>query len=137
MTRDKLGRAVMLLLLVLSLGAFADGLRRMAVAGSDRIWIETWRTFAYVVFSGLFAILAWRPRQSPGIWELVFAHKTAVVLYGLTLGGVPEARAAMAVDALLVLLTAVGWGLTRGWKSWQTAQVLQLDTDRSRPLVDP
>ena len=126
MTRDKLGRAVMLLLLVLSLGAFADGLRRMGVAGSDRIWIETWRTFAYVVFSGLFAILAWRPRQSPGIWELVFAHKTAVVLYGLTLGDVPEARAAMAVDTLLVLLTAVGWWLTRGWKSWQTAHVPQL-----------
>ena len=56
----------------------------MAAAGSDRIWIETWRTFAYIVFGGLFVILAWRPQHSPGIWELVFAHKSGVVLYGLT-----------------------------------------------------
>ena len=123
MTRDKLGRGVMWLLAVLTLAAFADGLRRMGAAGPDRIWIETWRTFAYVVFGGLFAILAWRPRQSPGIWELVFAHKTAVVLYGLTLGDVPEARAAIAVDTFLVLLIAVGWWLTRGWESWKNAEV--------------
>src|SRR5262249_62276627 len=116
MTRDKLGRGVMWLLVVLSLAAFADGLRRMGAAGADRIWIETWRTFAYVVFSGLFAILAWRPRQSPGIWELVFAHKNAVVLYGLTLGDVPEEHAAVAVDTVLVMLIAAGRGITREWR---------------------
>jgi hypothetical protein len=100
----------MWLLVMLTLAAFADGLRRMAEAGSSRVWIETWRTFAYVVFAGLFAILAWRPVQSPGIWELVFAHKTAVVLDGLTLGDVPEAHTPIAVDAVLVLLIAVGIG---------------------------
>jgi hypothetical protein len=113
----------MWLLVVLTLIAFADGLRRMAGAGSDRVWIETWRTFAYIVFAGLFAILAWRPRHSPGIWELVFAHKSAVVLYGLTLGDVQEARAAIVVDTVLVLLIAVGWWLTRGWESWKNARV--------------
>jgi hypothetical protein len=116
----------MWLLVVLTLVAFADGLRRMGAAWSDRIWIETWRTFAYVVFAGLFAILAWRPRQSPGIWELVFAHKTAVVLYGLPLGDVPEAHVAIAVDAVLVLLIAVGWWLTRGWESWRRLKVQQV-----------
>jgi hypothetical protein len=123
MTRDKLGRGLMWLLVVLTPIAFADGLRRMAGVGSDRVWIETWRTFAYVVFAGLFAILAWRPRQSPGIWELVFAHKSAVVLYGLTLGDVKEARLAIVVDTVLVVLMAVGWWLTRGWESWKNARV--------------
>ena len=55
--------------------------------------------------------------------ELVFAHKTAVVLYGLTLGDVAEAHAAIAVDTVLVLLIAVGWWLTRGWESWKNAEV--------------
>jgi hypothetical protein len=35
----------------------------MSIANADRIWVETWRTFAYVVFAGLFAILAWKPRR--------------------------------------------------------------------------
>jgi hypothetical protein len=37
MTRDKLGRGVTWLLVVLTLAAFADDLRRMGTAGSDRI----------------------------------------------------------------------------------------------------
>src|SRR5215469_11436328 len=37
MTRDNLGRGVMWLLAVLTLAAFADGLRRMGAAGPDRI----------------------------------------------------------------------------------------------------
>src|SRR5215510_6095797 len=106
MTRDKLGRGVMWLLVVLTLAAFADGLRRMGAAGADRIWIETWRTFAYVVFGGLFAILGWRPRHSPGIWELGFAPSTAALRYGIMLGDVPEAHAAIAVDTVLFRLIA-------------------------------
>lgn len=41
MTRDRLGRSVMWLLVVLTLAAFADDLLRMGAAGSGRIWIET------------------------------------------------------------------------------------------------
>ena len=37
MTRDRLGRGVMWLLVVLTLAAFADGLLRIGAAGSDRI----------------------------------------------------------------------------------------------------
>jgi hypothetical protein len=36
------------------------------------------------------------------------------VLYGLTLGDVPEAHAAIAVDIVLILLIVVGWWLTLG-----------------------
>jgi hypothetical protein len=128
MTRDTLGRGLMWLLVVLTLAAFADGLRRMGKAGPDRIWIETWRTFAYVAFGGLFAILAWRPQHSPGIWELVFAHKAGVVLYGLTLGDVPEAPIAIVVDTVLVVVMTAGWWLTRGWKSWRNARIEQSHT---------
>jgi hypothetical protein len=42
------------------------------------------RTVAYMMFAGLFAILALRPRNSPAIWELTFSHKLAVVLFAAT-----------------------------------------------------
>ena len=115
---DRIGRIVLGLLVAMTFVAFADGVRRMGLAGSDRIWVETWRTFAYLVFAGLFAILAWRPRTSPGLWELTFGHKIAVVLFGLTLGNVAEAHLAIAVDAVLVVLIVLAWWLCRGWLSW-------------------
>lgn len=121
MTRDRIGRLLMWFVAALTMIAFADGLRRMALVGPDRIWVETWRTFAYVVFAGLFSLLALRPRETLGLWELTFAHKIAVVLFGLTLGNVPEAQVAMVVDAVLVVLIAVSWWLCRGWVTWSKA----------------
>ena len=107
--------------------AFADGLRRMSIANVDRIWVEMWRTFAYVVFAGLFAILALKPRSSPGVWELTFGHKTAVVLFGVRLGDqVPEVSLAVKIDFLLVVLIALAWVLCRGWLSWSSKTTVQL-----------
>lgn len=121
MRTDRIGRLIMAGLMLLTLLAFADGLRRMSMANVDRIWVETWRTFAYVVFAGLFAILAWKPRSSPGLWELTFGHKTAVVLYGLWLGDkVPEVSLAIKIDFMLVVLIAVAWLLCRGWLGWSS-----------------
>lgn len=72
-----------------------------------------------MVFAGLFAILTWKPRSSPGLWELTFGRKTAVVLYGLWLGeSVPEVSLAVKIDLLLVVLIAIAWVLCRGWRSW-------------------
>lgn len=121
MRTDRIGRLIMAGVVLLTLLAFADGLRRMSMASVDRIWVETWRTFAYVVFAGLFAILAWKPRSSPGLWELTFGHKTAVVIFGLWLGDkVPEVSLAIKIDFLLVVLIAVAWVLCRGWFSWSS-----------------
>ena len=121
MRRDRIGRLILALLVLLTLLAFADGLRRMSTANVDRVWVETWRTFGYVVFAGLFAILAWKPRLSPGVWELTFGHKSAVVLFGVWLGEkVPEVSLAVKIDFLLVVLIAIAWVLCRGWLSWSS-----------------
>lgn len=119
MRRDRIGRLILAAVVFLTLAAFADGLRSISIAKVDRIWVETWRTFAYVVFAGLFAILAMKPRSSPGIWELAFGHKTAVVLFGVWLGDrVPEVSLAVKIDFLLVVLILFAWVLCRGWLSW-------------------
>jgi hypothetical protein len=121
MWKDRLGRALMGLLVVLTMAAFVDGLKRMGVAPTNRIWIETWRTFAYLMFAGLFGLLALRPRNSPAIWELTFGHKSAVVIFGLWLGNaVPEVSLAVKMDGALVVFIATAWTLCRGWLSWTT-----------------
>lgn len=119
--KDKIGRALMTVVALLTVAAFVDGLRRMGLANPDRIWVETWRTFGYVVFVGLFTLLALRPRNFPALWELVMAHKLSVSLFGLWLGSaVPEVSVAVKMDLLLVGLIAPAWVLCRGWMGWST-----------------
>jgi len=113
--RDTTGRGAMILTALSTLVAFADGLGRMRAASDDRLWIEGWRTFGYVVFARLFALLAARPRRSPGIWELTFGHKLAMVIYGAAIGDVREAVIASRIDLGVVAMITLGWVLCRGW----------------------
>ncbi len=39
--------------------------------------------FGFVVFVGLFALVAWRPRRIPGVSELTFGHKLSMAVAGL------------------------------------------------------
>lgn len=117
--REKVGRALLATVVLMTLVALIDGLQRMGAAAADRIWVETWRTFGYVVFAGLFALLGLRPRNLPGLWELVMLHKFAVSAAGLWLGNaVPEVSIAVKIDLVLVALIAASWVLCRGWMSW-------------------
>jgi len=117
--REKFGRAFITIVALLTVAAFVDGVHRMVLAGTDRIWVETWRTFGYVVFAGLFTLLALRPRNMPALWELTMAHKLGVTLFGLWLGNdVPEVAVAVKMDFLLVVLIGSAWVLCRGWLSW-------------------
>lgn len=117
---DRIGRGLMWVNFAATLVAFADGVNRMVNATDDRLWVEGWRTFAYLVFAGLFALIAVRPRGQRGLWELILGHKTALVVFAVLLGNVPEARLAGLVDFALVLLTAMAYALCRGWRAWRT-----------------
>ena len=89
--RDHVARGLMLLFALGALTAFASALPAVQAAGADTVWLETWRLFGFAVFAGLFALLAWRPRALPGIWELVFLHKAAMATAALFLAGAREA----------------------------------------------
>lgn len=117
--RDRLGRGLMWLAALGALGAFAGSLTAVRQAGPDSVWLETWRMFGFAVFAGLFALVAWRPRRNPGVWELAFGHKLAMTVAALFLAPAPEARAAGLVDAGLAGLIAVAYICTRGWQAWR------------------
>src|SRR4051812_15432864 len=88
---DTIGRALLWLATVATLIAFIGSFWIVADASDDRIWVEFWRTTAYGVFAGLFAMLALAPRTRWGVWELVFAQKVTVTAFGLLIGNVNEA----------------------------------------------
>lgn len=122
MLRDRIGRALLIVASVAALGAALVSVIALDAAPRDRLWVELWRATALPVFAGLFALLAWRPRQSPLVWELVFAHKAAMAALGSALPHIPEATDAAVVDLGLCVILISAWILTTGWMSWRSAR---------------
>ncbi|MDD7966014.1 hypothetical protein [Actinomycetospora lemnae] len=118
-TADRVGRGLLVLDALAALAAFAGGLAAVATAPPDLLVVEGWRTFGYLVFVGLWTMLVLRPRGAPGVWELVFLHKIAMVVFALVVLDAPGAVTALGVDAVLIVTTAVAYVLTRGWLSWR------------------
>lgn len=79
--------------------------------------VESWRMWGVLVFGGLFALLALRPRRSPGVWELVILHKAATAAT-LVAGGVADALTVALVDGALAIMTVVSYLLARGYSGW-------------------
>ena len=116
---DRIGRFISGLNALLALGAFASGVAQMINAAPDDLIVETWRAFGFIVFAGLWTIVAIWPRRTPGIWELILFHKTAMTIFALIVIGVPDAATTAAVDAAVVALTAASYVLNRGWLAWR------------------
>jgi hypothetical protein len=117
--QDRFGRGLMLLASIGALAAFVFSIDAVRSASSNIIWVEAWRMFGFLVFAGMFALLAIRPRRSPGMWELAFFHKVAMGIAAVVLSGVPEAASAGMIDAVLAVMIAVAYVATRGWLSWR------------------
>jgi hypothetical protein len=118
--QDRLGRGLMWFAALGAFSAFASALPAVTSATSDTVWIETWRMFGFLVFAGMFVLLALRPRNSAGVWELAFFHKSAMAISALVLSGAKEAAMAGTIDAMLAVLIAVAYLCTRGWTAWKS-----------------
>jgi hypothetical protein len=117
---DRIGRGLLALCAVATLGAFVRGLQVMTTVSDERLITEAWRTFAYLVFAGLWVMLAVAPREQRGVWELVLVQKTAITAFALVSFDKPEAPMTFGVDLSLVVATAVAYVLCRGWYGWRT-----------------
>jgi hypothetical protein len=117
--KDRLGRGLMWFAALGAFTAFLSGIPAVKMAGSVTVWVETWRLVGFLVFAGMFVLLALRPRKSAGIWELAFFHKAAMAISALVLVGAREANMAGAIDGLLAILLVASYILTRGWLGWK------------------
>lgn len=118
--QDRLGRGLMWLAAVGAFAAFATAISAVGSATPETLWVETWRLFGFLVFTGMFVFLALRPRQSAGMWELAFFHKVAMGVSALFLSGAEGAALAGTIDAVLAIIIAVAYILTRGWTAWKS-----------------
>ena len=117
--QELLGRGLMWFAALGALSAFVSAIPTVTSAASDMVWVETWRMFGFLVFTGMFVLLALRPRNSAGVWELAFFHKAAMAVSALVFSGAKDAVMAGSVDAVLAVLIALAYFLTRGWMAWK------------------
>ena len=120
--QDRLGRGLMWLAALGALSAFISAFAAVNSATPETIWVETWRLFGFLVFAGMFVLLALRPRNSAGIWELAFFHKAAMAISALFLSGAKGAAMAGTIDAVLAVLIALAYIFTRGWMAWKSSR---------------
>lgn len=81
--------------------------------------VEAWRTYGFLVFAGLFVLLAVRPRHYAGAWELVIFHKGATSVTAALVGGrAAAASTAAVVDGVLATMTMVAYFLAKGYAGW-------------------
>ncbi|MBN2115584.1 MAG: hypothetical protein JW730_03385 [Anaerolineales bacterium] len=117
--QDRLGRGLMWLAALGALAAFVSALAGISSAAPETLWVETWRLFGFLVFTGMFVLLALRPRKSAGVWELAFFHKAAMGVSAIFLANAEGAALAATIDAVLAVVILAAYILTRGWMSWK------------------
>jgi hypothetical protein len=118
--RDRISFGLMGLLGLAAIFAFFRKLGMMDAYEGARAVVEAWRLLGYLVFAALYFLVAAFPRRTPGIWELLFAHKAAMVVLILTVytDAGEDRMLTLAVDSLLVIVTAAGYFLASGWRAW-------------------
>lgn len=117
--RDRAALVLMLLAALGAISAFVGSVGTATAAGPETVVVEAWRTYGFLVFAGLFVLLAFRPRHYAGVWELVFFHKGAMsVTAALAGGGATGAPTVVVVDGILAAVTLAAYLLARGYTGW-------------------
>ena len=89
-------------------------------AGPATQALEAWRTLGFAAFAGLFALLAWRPRGYPGVFEIVVANKAALAILGITvLASADGATELVVFDGGLSIALVAAYVLVDGWTAWR------------------
>ncbi|MET7396467.1 hypothetical protein ABZS66_23600 [Dactylosporangium sp. NPDC005572] len=118
---DRIARILLVLAALGAAVAVVSSAGAVADAGPDTRMVETWRLLGLVVFTGVFLLLAYRPRRYAGIWELTIVNKLGLTIAGLSFGaGTAGARDALVVDGAITVILLASYALTRGWTAWRT-----------------
>lgn len=109
------------LLIVSALGVagFAGwSLAQLQLASSQAFLAEAWHALGLIVFAGLFALVAWRPRAYPGLMELTIAHSIGMFLLALTNQDAAGATATMILHGLLAIALLIAYVVLGSIKAW-------------------
>ncbi|MEU1684226.1 hypothetical protein [Micromonospora sp. NPDC005707] len=116
--RDRIGRLLLWLAAVGALAAALGAYGAVTDAEPAVKVVETWRAYGFVVFAGLFALLAVRPQGHRGVWALVIFHKVAMTVTALAYSrnsAIEGTGTILVFDGALSVLLVLALVLCRGW----------------------
>lgn len=121
---DRVARYLLLLAALGAAGSAASSVGTVWHSDGATTVVETWRGYGFVVFAGLFILLALRPHGYPGLWELVIVNKLALTITALCYavhGGIAGTGAILTWDGGLSVVLIVAYLVCRGWSSTPAA----------------
>lgn len=125
-------RTATVILVLAALGAifaFVMAITSINSAGRALVVDKSWRMFGLLVFAGLFVLLAYRPRQYPGVWELVIFHKAATAVFvGVFATNAVGATTTAVTDGVLAVGLIGAYLLVKGYESWSQLRYPSSDT---------
>jgi hypothetical protein len=87
-------------------------------AGPATMGVEAWRMIGYVMFAGVFVLLARSPRRLRGLFELTIAAKLALPVAALTIArNADDAATFLVADGIVVALLVIAYFATKGWRA--------------------
>ena len=123
--RDRVATGLMQLAMLGAFLSFVTSINTIATSSPATQVVEIWRMYGFLVFTGLYMLLAFWPRRSAGIWELVILDKAALGITGLVLlgRGVADAKTILIFDGSLAVITIVAYVLAKGYAGWKRGQM--------------
>lgn len=115
--RRKTARVILVVAALGAIFAFVIGLSSIRSVSPDVFVTKSWRLFGLLVFAGLFLLLAYRPRQYPGVWELVIFHKAVTAVFVGVFASVGATTTVIA-DSVLAAALFAAYLLVRGYENW-------------------
>ncbi len=120
--RERIARSLLWLAAAGAAASAFSAIGAVLEADSATKVVETWRAYGFVVFAGLFALLALRPRGYRGVWELVIFHKVALTVTAVgyaASGGIADTGMIVSWDGGISVLLVAAYVLSRGWTTWR------------------
>ena len=117
--RVRIGRALMALAAVSALVAALSDIATVVSAPASTAVVETWRLCGFVLFTGLFALLAARPGGYRGVWELAIVNKLALTAAAVGFaahGHVAGTSQVLLWDGSLTVLLVVAYIACQPWR---------------------
>lgn len=114
--RLRLARVLLVIATVGAVGAAVGQIQVVFDADGATKVVETWRLYGFVVFAGLFALLAARPLGNLVVWLLVITNKLALTLTALAYeahGGIVDTGTIIGWDGGLTVLLLVAFAASR------------------------
>ncbi|GAA1142249.1 hypothetical protein [Nesterenkonia lutea] len=116
--RRATGRTLLIVSALGTAGFAGWSMAQLQLSTPETFLAEAWHAFGLVVFAGLFALVAWRPRAYPGLMELTILHSAGMFTLAFINQDAEGSTANMVLHGLLTLALLVAYVVLGCVKAW-------------------